>query len=144
MGAADTAVEESPVGRLDPGWRWDDGFAFTQGIAAAGLIFVSGQVAMDGDGHLVGGDDMAAQTHKAMQNLGAVLTERGASYDDIVCLLSMVTDMDRHRESYEVRAQYLRNARPASTAFEVSRLAFPRLLVEIAAIARDPRACRAA
>ncbi len=132
--------ERPDFARLDPGFKWDDGFAFTQGIASAGLIFISGQVAMDGDGNLVGGDDMAAQTHKAMQNLGDVLAERGASFDDVVCLISMMADMSRHKESYEVRGEYLKNAKPASTAFEVAGLAFPGLLVEIAAIARDPKA----
>ena len=48
--------------KIDPGWRWDDEFIFSQAIQIGNTVYVSGQVAKDPDGNVVGEGDMAAQT----------------------------------------------------------------------------------
>ena len=55
-------------------------------------VFISGQVALDGEGKLVGENDAAVQTEQVFQNLKTVVEACGGSLDDIVKLTIFVTD----------------------------------------------------
>ena len=125
----------SPRKRIDPGWKWDDNFNMSQGIQIGDAIYVSGQVAMDSDGNVVGLGDMKAQTRQALENVQTVLQAAGASMSDVVKVTVYLTDISRLRDTHEVRAQFFPDPPPASTGIEVSALAFPGLLVEIEAVA---------
>ena len=125
----------SPRRRIDPGWKWDDNFNMSQGIQIGDAIYVSGQVAMDSDGNVVGEGDMKAQTRQALENVRSVLEMAGASMGDVVKITVYLTDISRLRDTHEVRAQFFPDPPPASTGIEVSALAFPGLMVEIEAIA---------
>ena len=50
---------------------------YSQAIRAGSTVYVSGQIALDANGQLVGGGDVAAETHQVMRNLEAVLTAAG-------------------------------------------------------------------
>ena len=125
----------SPRQRIDPGWKWDDNFNMSQGIQIGNAVYVSGQVSMDSDGNVVGEGDMKAQTRQALGNVKTVLEAAGASMSDVVKVTVYLTDISRLRETHEVRAQFFPDPPPASTAIEVTALAFPGLLVEIEAVA---------
>ncbi|MBI2877752.1 MAG: hypothetical protein HYY20_12815 [Candidatus Tectomicrobia bacterium] len=121
---------------VDPGWAWDDQFAFSQAIRAGDLLFVSGQVALDPAGKVVGQEgDMAAQTRQVFENLQAILGAAGASLDDVVKLHSYLPDVSRYGAGHEVRARYLTRDYPASRGVGVKALAFPGLLLEVDVIA---------
>lgn len=98
-------------------------------------IYVSGQLARDGDGNIVGAGDMAAQIEQVGRNLAACLAAAGATLDDLVKTTTYVTDIDLFFKFPEVRARFLGPALPTSTTIEVRRLAHPDLLVEIDAVA---------
>ena len=121
--------------RIDPGWRWDDEFIISQGIQIGNTVYVSGQVAKDPDGNVVGEGDMVAQTGQALENLKTVLEAAGASMGDVVKLTVFVTDINRLLDTHEIRTRYFPDPPPASTGVEVSALGFPELLVEIEAVA---------
>jgi reactive intermediate/imine deaminase len=110
---------------------------YTQVVAASGTrtVFVSGQVALDGDGELIGKDDFEAQAHKAFENVRAALEAAGAGMKDVTKLTIYVTDMKNLGALGRVRAQYFAGRFPASTLIEVSMLVLPDLLVEVEAIA---------
>lgn len=95
------------------------------------LLVLAGQVALDHDGQLVGGDDMRLQTRQVFDCIAALLADRGASFADVVNIRTYLADMDRLREYGEVRAEYLDGARPTSTTVEVSRLFRPGALLEV-------------
>jgi enamine deaminase RidA (YjgF/YER057c/UK114 family) len=95
------------------------------------LLVLSGQVALDHDGALVGGDDMRAQTRQVFECVGALLADRGASFAHVVNIRTYLADMARLREYGEVRAAYLGGALPTSTTVEVSRLFRPGALLEV-------------
>jgi len=103
-------------------------------VRAGDLLFVSGCIAVDGDGRLVDGD-VVAQTRQVFATLGAVLDAAGAGFGDVVKLTVFLTDVDDRRAVNTVRQQAFGDARPASTLVEVSRLAIPGALVEIEAVA---------
>ena len=72
------------------------------------LLQLSGQVAIDADGKIVGGNDMAAQADFIMDNITAILAAHGASLDDVVNIRTFLTDMG-HLPEY---ARYGRRASP--------------------------------
>ncbi|MCS6926190.1 MAG: RidA family protein, partial [Candidatus Binatia bacterium] len=65
------AVSESKT--IDPGWTWDDRLPLAQAKQVGNTIYVSGQVAYDANGNLVGAGDMKAQTRQVYENLKTVL-----------------------------------------------------------------------
>ncbi len=116
------------------------GGAFSAGVEApAGrTVYVSGQVAMDAEGAVVGEGDAKAQTEKVLENVSVVLEEAGGSLDDIVKVTVFITDMGMYDEVHEVRRRYFGEPYPASSMVEVSALIDPRLLVEVEAVAVIP------
>jgi reactive intermediate/imine deaminase len=102
----------------------------------AKTIYISGQVALDARGTLVGAGDMQAQAEQVFKNLQAALAAAGATFGDIVKMNTYTTDMSQAQAIREVRARYFGSAAPpASTFVQVARLARPELLLEVEAIA---------
>jgi reactive intermediate/imine deaminase len=101
-------------------------------------IYVSGQIAHDSDGNLVGGGDLAAQTEQVFRNLTGVLEANGASFDDVVKIQTFLTTMDGLQGSRDVRARYLPDEPPASTAVQVAALMVPEALIEVEVVAVVP------
>jgi len=99
------------------------------------LIMLSGQLAWDKDGNLVGKDDMRAQFRQVCENLKAALAEAGGELEDIVKTNTFVTRMDDFFKCVDIRHEYFGPGWPTSTTVEVSRLAVPGALVEVEAIA---------
>jgi enamine deaminase RidA (YjgF/YER057c/UK114 family) len=102
---------------------------------ASRLVFISGQVARNKNGDIVGIGDMRAQLRQTLENLKAALEAAGASLDDLVRTNTYVTDIEEYFKHVDVRMEYYRHAMPTSTTVEVRRLAQPELTVEIDAIA---------
>ena len=99
-------------------------------------VYISGQVAFDKDGKLVGLGDMQAQTEQVFKNIEAALASVGATFADVVKVTYFITDMSKIHLIREVRARYFDpNHIPASTAVAISGLVVPELLIEIEAIA---------
>jgi 2-iminobutanoate/2-iminopropanoate deaminase len=99
------------------------------------LVFISGQLARDKSGNIVGPRDMRAQIRQVGENIRAALEAVGATLDDLVKTTTFVTDIDEFFRHVDVRHDYLGVALPASTTIEVRRLSHPDLMVEIEAIA---------
>jgi len=97
-------------------------------------IFVSGQLARDGQGNVVGKGDMGAQIRQVGENIKAALAAAGATLADIVKSNTYVTDIEEYFKHIDVRMEYF-GALPTSTTVEVRRLAHPDLVVEIEVIA---------
>lgn len=116
---------------------------YTQVVTTRGgkHLFVSGQVALDADGNLVGKGDLRAQADKAYENLGAALQAAGASFADVVKLNTYVVGFRPQHLAVlsEIRTRHLGEAAlPASTLLGVQALAREGLLIEVEAIAVVP------
>jgi len=99
-------------------------------------VFISGQVALDGGGKLVGEGDVAAQTEQVFRNLRSVVEGAGGTMDDIVKITIYVTDAAYRPAVTAARQRHFRDGQyPASTYVVVAGLAVPQLLVEIEAVA---------
>ena len=111
---------------------------FTDAVRAGNLLFVSGIVAVDGAGALVGGGDVVAQARQVFENMRAVLAAAGCGFGDVVKVTVFLTDVDDRPLVNPVRQEVFGEARPASTLVEVPRLAVPGAKVEVEAIAVIP------
>ena len=113
------------------------GGAYSSGVEApAGrTVYVSGQVAFDAEGNVVGEGDIKLQTETVLEHVKTVVEEAGGSMEDIVKVTVFITDMGLYDDIHEVRRRYFEEPFPASSMVEVSALIDPRLLIEIEAIA---------
>jgi len=101
----------------------------------AKTIYISGQVAYESDGTLIGAGDMKTQAEQVFKNLQAALTAAGATFSDVVKMNTYITDMDKAPVVREVRARYFGDVTPASTLVQVVHLARPELMLEIEVVA---------
>src|SRR5438034_1281040 len=99
------------------------------------MVFISGQLARDRDGNVVGRHDMRAQLRQVGENLKAALAAAGATLGDLVKTTTFVTDIDEYFKHVDVRMEYFGAALPTSTTVEVRKLAHADFLVEVEAIA---------
>jgi enamine deaminase RidA (YjgF/YER057c/UK114 family) len=107
----------------------------SQATRCGNVITLSGQVAFDEGGALVGDADAAAQSEQIFRNIERLLRKAGASLDDVALLRCYLTDA-RHFEAYAaVKRRYFASEPPAGTTVIVAGLLDPRLLLEVEAIA---------
>jgi 2-iminobutanoate/2-iminopropanoate deaminase len=111
---------------------------YTDVVRAGDLLFVSGCVALDAGGNLVGEGDVVAQTRQVFENIGLCLAAAGASFADVVKVTTFLTDIGDRARINPVRQEFFGDARPASTLVEVSALVLPEFLVEVEAVAVIP------
>ena len=112
---------------------------YTDGVEAAGFLYVSGMLPLDANGDLVGVGDVVRQAEQVLDNVGDVLRAGGATFDDVVRVGVYLLNVADRSAVNTVRRRYFGDARPASTLVEVSALAIAGALVEIEAVALLPR-----
>jgi len=100
------------------------------------FVAISGQLALDEDGKLVGEGDPAAQARQVFENLRRCLTAAGATFDDVVKLTYFVTDVAHLPAIRAARAAHIPDDRlPAASAVQVAALVRPEFLMEVEAFA---------
>ncbi|QIY65353.1 RidA family protein [Streptomyces sp. RPA4-2] len=100
------------------------------------FVAVSGQLALDEDGRLVGEGDPAAQARQVFENLRRCLAAAGATFDDVVKLTFFVTDMAHMPAVRAARDAHIPADRlPPASAVQVAALVGPEFLMEIEAYA---------
>ena len=128
---------------LNPKELFDPRF-FTHSVTVAGpvkLIYVSGQVSYDRDGHVIGEGDMKAQAEQVFKSLTHNLKAAGAEWKDVVKLNGYMVNMNPDDVNLyrEVRSRYIGfPGMPASTLVGVHRLVHDDLLLEVEVIAAVP------
>jgi reactive intermediate/imine deaminase len=111
------------------------GYTHVVEVTGGRTLYISGQVALDRTGAVVGKGDLKAQTRQVFENLKAALSASGATLDDVVKITIFMTDASQVQAVRDVRDTYFTKAPPASTAVEVTRLVRPELMIEIEAVA---------
>ena len=106
---------------------------YSQAIQFSGLLFVSGQIALDPQtGELVGAD-IAAQTRQVLENVKAIVEASGITLQNVLKCSCFLDDMENFAEFNAVYDEYFGDSLPARETVEVARL--PRdVLVEVSAI----------
>ncbi len=116
---------------------------YTHVVSARGarMIYISGQIALDRQGNLVGAGDLRAQAKQVFENLKAALAAGGATFADVVKLNTYIVNYTpAHRGIIrEVRSRYVSKEHPpVSTLVGVQALVGPDWLIEIEAMAVLP------
>ncbi len=110
---------------------------YSQAILVDEVLYLAGQIALDPEtGQLVEGS-IEVQTHRVMQNLGAVLEAAGYEFDDVVQAQVFLSDLNNYQAMNSVYAKYFDESPPARAVVEAARI--PRdALVEIMMVAQKP------
>ena len=109
-------------------------FHYNPGVKATGhLLFIAGQVGRDQNLNVVEGKE--AQFVQAFENVKAVLSAAGATFDDVVDMVTYHTDMRDLQLFMSIKDRYYTGEYPAWTGIGVTSLAMPGLMVEIKCVA---------
>ncbi|MBP8115610.1 MAG: RidA family protein [Chitinophagaceae bacterium] len=104
------------------------------------MIIISGQIALDSSGNLIGKGDIANQTEQVFLNIKNVLSPYGGNMDNVVKLGIYMLDISQVQVMRDVRNKFINLKQPpASTLVQVSKLAREDLLIEIEATAIIPK-----
>ncbi len=120
------------------GMPWENEYGYSQAVKVDNTIYVSGQVSHDDKGNIVGPENMEIQMRQAYSNIEKVLSQYGATMDNIVEEVLFVTDMDAAFAARVKCKQEVFSGNPvlASTIVQIQRLALPQLMVEIRCICK--------
>lgn len=106
---------------------------YSQAIEANGMLFISGQIPVNpATGNLAEG--ITDQTRQVMENISAILTEAGYTFENVVKCTCLLDNMDNFKPFNEVYGQYFTSEPPARAAFAVVKLPLG-VMVEVEAIA---------
>ena len=115
-----------------------DAPAYSQGVKVSGAgatLYISGQVAQDRKGTIVGKGDFAAQARQVLKNLKAMVEAGGGTLADVVKLTFYLTDVRYRADLVPIREEFFGPKLPASTLITTPALAHPDYLLEIEATA---------
>jgi 2-iminobutanoate/2-iminopropanoate deaminase len=122
----------------DLGMPWEKEYGYSQAVKVGDTLYLSGQVSHDDKGNIVGVENMEVQMRQAWANVAKLLKDYGATIANVVDEVIFVTDIEAAlTAAVKVRPEVF-GGRPvvASTLVQVSRLAFPELMIEIKCIAK--------
>ena len=123
--------------RLHPSsWVFSQHSGFAQGVQVGGTVYVSGMVAFDDDGILLGvPGDMNVQSRQTFRNIATILAEAKMSLHNVVKITCYITDASKYQDYAAVRSELFHDDLPASATVVVAALVAPGAVVEIDAIA---------
>jgi 2-iminobutanoate/2-iminopropanoate deaminase len=124
--------------------RWNEETPMCHMVKAGDFLWLTGQIAKDEEGNIVGAGDIQAQARQVFTNMRRVLGLVGCDLTSIIRLTTYLTtpmtDMEFTQKYWEVRREFFGSHRPASTGVQVAGLMLPELLVEVDAVAYAPNA----
>jgi len=121
-----------------PGVHKPTGYTHVVKVSGGDLLIISGQVAIDADGNLVGKDDLGAQTTQVFENIKAILASFNADFTSVVKINTYIVNyhVDNRPVLVDVRSRYIdQDHPPASTLIGVQSLATPHFMIEVEATA---------
>ncbi len=99
------------------------------------LLYISGQVAWDADGNIVGKGDIGVQARQVFQNLRRVLQATGGDLSHLLKITTYITKIEDFPAVAEVRSSVFQGELPASTLIVVKNLFHPDFLIEVEGVA---------
>jgi enamine deaminase RidA (YjgF/YER057c/UK114 family) len=114
---------------------WEDLVGYSRMVRIKNQIEISGTVAADENGNVIGRDDAYQQTIAVLQKIERSLTEAGSSLNDVIRTRMFVTDISRFEDYGRAHGEVFTNIRPCTSMIEVKGLVAPEFLIEIEATA---------
>ena len=118
-------------------------YSHAVGVRASELLFIAGQTSRDDQGELIGVGDAAAQTRRAFELIGLVLSDAGADFSSVVEFTTYIVGRDSVTGFIEARSKlfdelFPEGDYPPNTLVNVESLGGSEALVEISAVAALP------
>jgi 2-iminobutanoate/2-iminopropanoate deaminase len=107
---------------------------YSQAVEVNGTLYVSGQIPLDPQTMKIVEGGIQEQTEQVLRNIGAILTEAGYTYNDVVKSICLLSDIANFKAMNEVYAKYYAQEAPARAAFAVKDLPLG-VLIEIETVA---------
>lgn len=120
---------------ISSGAPWEEIVGYSRAVRIGSVVEVTGTVAVDTAGAVVGKGDPYAQTIFILRKIEGVLQQAGASLKDVVRTRMFVTDITRWEEYGKAHGEIFREIKPCTTMVEVSRLIGEEYMIEIEATA---------
>ena len=95
---------------------------YNQAVEYNGLVFISGQVALDPETGKFNQGNIREQTHQVFRNIEAILVEAGLTFSNVLKVTCLLADMNEFKEMNRIYGEYFTENEPARAAFEVARL----------------------
>ncbi len=117
-------------------FSYRDNLQISHAVKAGNTVYMSGQVALDPEGNVVGEGDAKAQAEYIWSNIGKVLQASGSGLDDVVKIFVFAVGAESTKAAWDVRKGILgKDPLPCVTSIAVSGLYRPDLLLEVDVIA---------
>ncbi|MCX7638225.1 MAG: RidA family protein [Cyclobacteriaceae bacterium] len=113
------------------GAKWEDIVGYSRAVQVGNQLEVTGTVAVDGQGRLVGKGNFYEQTRFILEKVKKVIEDAGFTLDDVIRTRIFVTDISKWEEVGRAHREFFGSIKPATTILEVSALISPEFLVEI-------------
>jgi enamine deaminase RidA (YjgF/YER057c/UK114 family) len=115
------------------GARWENIVGYSRAVSFGNQLEISGTVATDEAGNVVGADDAGAQTRFILEKIKRIVTEAGFALSDIVRTRMFVTDISKWEAVGRVHGEFFKDIKPVTSMVEVSALTSPEKRMSISA-----------
>ena len=95
---------------------------YSQAVRSGNFLFCSGQIPLDPESGKIVSGDIATQTRRTLDNIGAVLKAQGLTFDNIVKTTIFLTNLDDFQTVNEIYGSYFKREPPARSTVQVSAL----------------------
>lgn len=113
------------------GAKWEDIVGYSRAVQVGNQLEVTGTVAVDSQGRLVGKGSFYEQTRFVLEKIKKVIEDAGFKLEDVIRTRIFVTDISKWEEVGRAHREFFGSIKPATTILEVSALISPEFLVEI-------------
>jgi len=113
------------------GAKWEDIVGYSRAVQVGNQIEISGTVAVDENGTLVGRGDHYLQAQFIIQKIEKVLVKAGFELKDVVRTRMFVTDISKWEEIGKAHGEFFHTIKPVTSMIEISKLIDPEHLLEI-------------
>ena len=117
---------------VSSGTPWEDINAYSRVVKVGQFVYVSGTTASDESGTIQHPHDVYGQAVYTLRKIEKALQAVGAELAHVVRTTVYLTNMDDFAQAAKAHKEFFDTVRPANTLVEVSRLATPEMLIEIA------------
>ena len=119
------------IKKISTGAKWEDIVGYSRAIKCGDTIEVSGTIAIDEKGQVVGKDDPYLQAKYIIQKAEKAIVELGGSLKDVIRTRMYTTNISHWKEIGRAHGEFFKEIKPATTMVEVSKLIIPETTVEI-------------
>ena len=120
---------------ISSGAHWESIVGYSRAVRIGNTVEVTGTVAVDDSGSVVGKGNPYEQTRFILQKIEKVLKQTGATLNDVIRTRMFVTDISRWEEYGKAHGEFFGSIMPCTTMVEVSKLIGSEYLIEIEATA---------